>query len=1136
MTPALSEIDLLEGIGSLAKVEWVILDAAHNLIVDTSSPFGLMLGVRSVQSYERLLSLVHEDDRDYITAELTQSIALNRSYTFEYRLAADATRWIAQKGCFLSSHWLIVLSDVTDRRTVQDAALDRVAHWRTLVQYSSDLILKIGCDYKISYATPSSRKILGHHDSRLLDTSLLNYVCEEDRAKLSEGIQQWFSEIDCCIEFRAIRGDGISVYLAATGNLLPGDDLLSRNVVVSIRDISQKREAEIKVRQQKEQLDAVVRNLPGIVFRCRNDEFWTMNYISDRCLDMTGYTAAEFLSGGCSFEDLILPKFRQSARAVVDQALMDHLPYTLEYPIQHRDGSIRWVMENAQGIFDPGGQVQWLTGVTLDVTESHQAKVALAISNDRISRIFRYSPMGICLARANDHCVIEANPALLRMLGYTLEELLQNNFLDVTHPDDRAADLEQFERCCAGEIDWYPIEKRYLHKNGTPVWVRIIINVIRDEAGQPLYSLGLVEDISDRYQMRCDLHTAQRELEFHFENTPLAVVKWDADFRTITHWSARAEEMFGLSAAEVLGRRSDEWQFIVEADKLHVNAVTEQLQSGALQRNRSCNRNYTKAGEIRDCEWYNSALWDEETGQLKSVLSLVLDVSDRARAAEAMVQAKDLRDAILAATADGILTITSDGKIEHYNQRFLDTWQVPPSVLAAADDRVLVDFQMTQLDQPHEFQAQVQFELEHPHLPAHGIYKLKSGVFLERYSTPQSANQIRVISYRNITKLKQAEEDLAAQVKQWRTLVENVPGAVFRYLLNENWTVQFVSDGIESITGYCASDYVNNCRRNFVIDDHPEDEPKLRAVVNEAIATRQPYTIEYRIIHRDGSIRWVGERGRVVFEQDEVSYIDGVLYDITERKLAEAALQDSECRYRAIVENQTEMVCRFLPDRTILFANSAYQRYFSDFYLVGKKIDRFISPFSLQDLLLHLKSFTEGCPVQTIEELVILPSGEQRWCSWVDRAFFDEQGQAIEFQSVGRDITERKLAETALRQSESQFRLLFEQSPIAIAMLDIHSRRLLGANQAFCDLLGHCLQDVVGLSLDSFSPMEDVQANHHLLEQAIEKGDDRYQLVKNYRTTSGEPLVCQLTAVIVRAEDGQALYSLGIIQPYFEAE
>ena len=145
--------------------------------------------------------------------------------------------------------------------------------------------------------------------------------------------------------------------------------------------------------------------------------------------------------------------------------------------------------------------------------------------------------------------------------------------------------------------------------------------------------------------------------------------------------------------------------------------------------------------------------------------------------------------------------------------------------------------------------------------------------------------------------------------------------------------------------------------------------------------------------------------------------------DVTECNQVEKALRESEQRYRNVVEDQTEFISRFLPDGTHIFANEAYSRYF------GWKRDgiigyRFQPKIPLEDqerVKEFFGSLTPGHPVDIIEHRIIMPDGTIRWQRWSDRAIFDSLGAIIEYQSVRRDVTEKKIAEAALEESEIRF-------------------------------------------------------------------------------------------------------------------
>ena len=134
-------------------------------------------------------------------------------------------------------------------------------------------------------------------------------------------------------------------------------------------------------------------------------------------------------------------------------------------------------------------------------------------------------------------------------------------------------------------------------------------------------------------------------------------------------------------------------------------------------------------------------------------------------------------------------------------------------------------------------------------------------------------------------------EELRASEERFRTLLSNIPGAMYRCGLDTNWDMEFISDNIEAISGYPASDFVQSRVRTFASIIHSEDQRMVEVTVGEAVDRGEPYIIEYRIVGADGSVRWVYEKGQGVFGPDgSVLWLDGAIFDVTERKLLQEQL------------------------------------------------------------------------------------------------------------------------------------------------------------------------------------------------------------------------------------------------------
>ncbi len=154
-----------------------------------------------------------------------------------------------------------------------------------------------------------------------------------------------------------------------------------------------------------------------------------------------------------------------------------------------------------------------------------------------------------------------------------------------------------------------------------------------------------------------------------------------------------------------------------------------------------------------------------------------------------------------------------------------------------------------------------------------------------------------------------AEDALRESEEKFRTLTSNIPGAVYRCANDPDWTMDFISDVIEEISGYKASDFIQNRVRSYASIIHPDDGKMVGATVQKAIANREPYLLEYRIVRSHGSTRWVYEKGQGIFSDDgNLLWLDGAIFDITERKLAEEELEKHRNHLEDLVKTRTNEI------------------------------------------------------------------------------------------------------------------------------------------------------------------------------------------------------------------------------------
>jgi PAS domain S-box-containing protein len=285
------------------------------------------------------------------------------------------------------------------------------------------------------------------------------------------------------------------------------------------------------------------------------------------------------------------------------------------------------------------------------------------------------------------------------------------------------------------------------------------------------------------------------------------------------------------------------------------------------------------------------------------------------------------------------------------------------------------------------------------------------------YNLKQANEQLQ----REIAERKRTVEALRENEEKYRILFDESIDAI--YITSREGKFIDANRALLELFGYTREEIIQdlNVREIYV---YPDDRDKFQHEIEQKGSVRN-YRVKFRKKNGTKIDCLLTATVRQSSDGSILGY-QGIIRDVTEYKRAEEALRQSEARYRAIVEDQTELICRFLPDRTITFVNEAYCRYFGKKHeeLIGHTFRPLIHEEDRAKVQKHLASISPEKPVSTHEHRVIAPNGEIRWQQWTNRMVIDEQqGRVIEFQSVGRDITDRKLMEEALKDSSEKIKL-----------------------------------------------------------------------------------------------------------------
>ena len=322
--------------------------------------------------------------------------------------------------------------------------------------------------------------------------------------------------------------------------------------------------------------------------------------------------------------------------AAVQETMRTSLSYELDVRAI-RAGTPIWVTTRGEAVRDAAGQIVGLRGTVQDITARKDAEWDLVRTRSMLSEGERVVHLGSWQWSADTGETIWSEEQF-RIYGLepgprspSYQDLMTKHF----HPED-AVTLDRVFREAIRTGSVFENDHRIVRPDGTVRFIHNRAHPHFDAQGRLLAYVGAALDMTERKQADDMLRAAKQLLDAHMERSPLGVIEWGPDMR-LTRWSREAEHIFGWPAHEVLGKTMWDFPWVYEKDAAQVQNVTQDLQQG-VQRF-SANRNYRKDGSVVLCHWYNSTLVDE-AGQMRSILSLVLDVTEQDRTQRALVEAK----------------------------------------------------------------------------------------------------------------------------------------------------------------------------------------------------------------------------------------------------------------------------------------------------------------------------------------------------------------------------------------------------------------------------------------------------------------------------------------------------------------
>jgi PAS domain S-box-containing protein len=393
-------------------------------------------------------------------------------------------------------------ADITERKKTEEALRESEQRFRTFVDHATDAFFLFDDRGVVLDVNRQACQSLGYTRDELLGMAPTDFDPDVTRARLEELRRKLDDGQLMAFESRHRRKDGTVFPVEVRGQAFW--EAGRRFTVALARDNAQRKRAEEALRDSEQRWRSLTETLPHLVWTATPDG--SCDYFSSQWTQHTGVAQSELLGWGWLVT--LHPDDRERTRRVWLDSVAGRGPYDVEYRVRRHDGVHRWFKTRGVPIRDGGGNIVKWFGTCTDITDLRQTQEELRASEERFRGTFENAAVGISHTDL-DGRFLRVNEKLCDILGYTREELLAKKVQDITCPEDWNTDRELFRRLVQGELPSLSRDKRYLQKDGSPIWVAVSVSLQRDAAGTPLNTISVARDISHRKRLEGELRQAR---------------------------------------------------------------------------------------------------------------------------------------------------------------------------------------------------------------------------------------------------------------------------------------------------------------------------------------------------------------------------------------------------------------------------------------------------------------------------------------------------------------------------------------------------------------------------------------------------------------------------------------------------
>ncbi|MBF0454575.1 MAG: PAS domain S-box protein [Magnetococcales bacterium] len=524
------------------------------------------------------------------------------------------------------------------------------------------------------------------------------------------------------------------------------------------------------------------------------------------------------------------------------------------------------------------------------IAAQSRVEEALRQSEERYHDLYDHAPDMFASVSAQTALILECNQTLCTKLGYTREELIGRPIFEVYHPECLNAAKRAFDTFVkTGVVNNADLILQ--QKEGNPIPVALHVTSERDSEGQIVKSRSSWRDVSERKRIEKSLKTLEKAVD----QSPVSIVITDAR-GAIEYVNPKFSAVTGYTFQEAIGQNPR----ILQSG--HTTPQAYQTLWKTLESGQEWSGEFLNKKKDGSTYWENALISSVQNnrGEITHYIAVKEDVTLR------RIHDQRLKMA-LEASNDGIWDWNIETGHCFFSLRWTEMIGLSTESFAPSYEswmgRIHPDDQADLLLRLNGYLAgrEESFESEHRIKSGQGnwIWVRTKGKVTEK---SVAGKPIRMVGTQSdITLIKQwvkslesSNRKLKESEENYRSLVDNVPGAVYRCAVDQDWTIFFISGAIFDLTGYPAEAFVNNQSLSFASIIHPEDAKQVQRSIQRAIHKRESFEVEYRIRHKNGTLRWVSERGYgTQYQGGRARWLDGIIVDISDHRESELVIKQA---------------------------------------------------------------------------------------------------------------------------------------------------------------------------------------------------------------------------------------------------